>query len=70
MWADDRSKMSQNVIILELHNHIFKLHEKCILISTNMPGIGSLILKEDVDISENDKKVKSVCLVVKAMPAF
>ena len=34
------------------HDHIWNHHEKCIQISTNMPGIGSLIRKIDVKISE------------------
>ena len=27
--------------MLEFHDHIWNHHEKCIQISTNMPGIGS-----------------------------
>ena len=37
---------------LEFHNHIWNRHEKCIEISTNMPGIGSLIREIAVQISE------------------
>ena len=46
------SKMSQNVTIIlqnvkivKFHYHIWKYHEKCIQISTNMPSIG-LIIRE------------------------
>ena len=45
-------KISQNFIILEFHYHIWNHHEKCIQISTNMPGIGSLICEIDVKISQ------------------
>ena len=33
-------KSSKNSNILEFHDHIWNHHEKCIQISTNMPGIG------------------------------
>ena len=36
-------KMLKGSKILEFHDHIWNHHEKCIQISTNMPGIGSLI---------------------------
>ena len=42
----------QNVKIVEFHDHIWNHHEKCIQISTNMPGIGSLIRKIHVKITE------------------
>ena len=35
------TKFVKNVKILEFHDHIWNHHEKCIQISTNMPGIGS-----------------------------
>ena len=37
------TKFVNNVEIVEFHAHIWNHHEKCIQISTNMPGIGSLI---------------------------
>ena len=46
------SKCVKNVNILELHDHIWNHNEKCIEISTNMPGIGSLIREIDFNISE------------------
>ena len=36
-------KFLKNVNIVEFHDHIWNRNEKCIQISTNMPGIGSLI---------------------------
>ena len=36
----------------EFHYHIWNHHEKCIQKRANMPGIGSLILEIDVNISE------------------
>ena len=38
--------------ILEFYDHIWNHLEKCIHISTNMLGIGSLICEIDVKISE------------------
>ena len=64
-WADDRREQTtgvsrrqvnnvtncvQNVNILEFHVHIGNHHEKYIEISTNIPGIGSLIREIDVNI--------------------
>ena len=37
------NKFVKNVKIVEFHDHIWNKHKKCIQISTNMPGIGSLI---------------------------
>ena len=37
------TKFVTNVEIVEFHDHIWNHNEKCIQISTNMPGIGSLI---------------------------
>ena len=34
------TKLSKNVNIFEVHDHIWNHHGKCIKISTNMPGIG------------------------------
>ena len=42
----------KNVKIVEFHDHIWNHHEKCIQKSTNMPGIGLLILEIAVLISE------------------
>ena len=56
MSADDGSKIEQNLLknvnILEFHDHICNHNEKWIQISTNMPGIGSLIREIFVKISE------------------
>ena len=44
--ADNRSniiKFVKNVKIVKFHDHIWNYHEKCIRISTNMPGIGLVI---------------------------
>ena len=41
-----------NVEIVEFHDQIRNHNEKCIQISTNMPGIGSLIREIAVEISE------------------
>ena len=37
------TNLVKNVNIVELHDHIWNHHEKCIQISTNIPGIGSVI---------------------------
>ena len=50
--ADDRSKVNKIVKIVEFHDHIWNYNEKCIQISTNMPGIGLLICEIAVEISE------------------
>ena len=42
----------KNVISVEFHGHIWNHHEKYIQISTNIPGIGSVIREIDVKISE------------------
>ena len=47
------TKFVKNVEIMEFHGHIWNYHEKCIQISTNMPGIGSSIHEIAVEISEN-----------------
>ena len=41
------------VEIVEFHDHIWNHHEKCIQISINMPGIGSLIREIHVKITDN-----------------
>ena len=67
--AEERSKMSNN-FILEFHDHIWYHHEKWIQISTNMPGIGSLIREIRVKISENLREEKYFCSVKKRISAF
>ena len=47
-----RKHVVKNVKIVEFHDHTWNHHEKCIEISTNMPGIGSLIREIDFNISE------------------
>ena len=37
---------------MEFHDHIWSQYEKCIQISTNMTGIGSLIHEIDIKISQ------------------
>ena len=44
--------MLKNVNILKFGDDIQNHHEKCIEISTNMPGIGELIREIDVKMSE------------------
>ena len=46
------TKFVKNVRIMEFHDHIWNHNEKRIKISTNMPGIGSLIRKIAITISE------------------
>ena len=46
----------KNVNIVECHDHIWNRHEKYIEISTNMPGIGSVIHELAVKISRNLRK--------------
>ena len=43
-------KFVKNCNILEFHDHIWNHHVKCIQISTNMPGIGSLIREKDINM--------------------
>ena len=40
---------------MEYHDHIWNHHEKCIQISTNMPGIGSENREIAVKISETSE---------------
>ena len=42
----------KNVEIVEFHDHIWNRHEKRSQISTNTPGIGSLIREIAIKISE------------------
>ena len=42
----------KNVNILEFHYHIWNHREKCIQMSTEMPGIGSLIREITVKIEK------------------
>ena len=46
------SNFVKNVKIVEFHDNIWNHHNKCIQISTNMPGIGSLIREIAVQISD------------------
>ena len=46
------TKFVKNVEIVEFHDHMWHHNEKCIQISTNMPGIGSYIREIAVEISE------------------
>ena len=46
------TKVSTKVKIVEYHDKIWNYHEKCIQISTNMPGIGSLIHEIHVKITK------------------
>ena len=46
------TKFVKNAETVELHDHIWNHHEKCIQISTNMPVIGSQLRKIGVQISE------------------
>ena len=62
-WADDRSTLihhqsffSQNVNIIEFNYYICNLHEECIRISTNMPGIGWVIPEIGFEVWEIHKK--------------
>ena len=53
--AYDRSKMLQKISKFKrFHCYIWNHNEKCIQISTNMPGIGFKIGERDVDIWENE----------------
>ena len=47
-----RKQSGQKVNIFEFHKYTWNHHVKFIPISTNMPGIGSLIREMDVNISE------------------
>ena len=51
----------KNVKIVGFHDHIWNHHEKCIQISTNMPGIGSLIREIDVKTVKNLIKQTYFC---------
>ena len=42
----------KNVKIVECHDHIWNHYEKCIQISTNMPGVGSVICEIGFEIEE------------------
>ena len=47
---------------MELHDHIWNHHEKCIQISTNMPGIGLVNPEIAVKMSEVSKKACMILL--------
>ena len=57
-WADHRYTISQNVsnkkstLLKPITQYSCNFNEICIQISTNMPGLGSLIRETDVNISE------------------
>ena len=63
-WADDRSKISQNVPknleIIEFHYYIWNHHRKCSQISTNMPGIGLVIIEIVLWHFENSERTKNI----------
>ena len=42
---------------MEFHEHIWNRHEKCIQISTNMPGIGSLIREIHITIFQKFERI-------------
>ena len=63
------SKCAKNVKIVEFHYRIWNHNEKCIKISTNMPGIGSLIREIYINISEIGESKQRFCSV-KPMPVF
>ena len=46
------TNLVKNVKIVEFRDHIWNHNEKCIQMSTNMPGIGSLICEKDINISD------------------
>ena len=46
------TKFVKNVKIVEFHDHIWNHHEKCIKISTNIPGIGTVNHEIAVKMSE------------------
>ena len=48
---------------MEFHDHIWNHHEKWIRISTNKPGVGSLIREIVVNISEIMRKETQFCSV-------
>ena len=54
---------------MKVHDHIWNHNEKCINLSTNMPGIGSVIREIAVAISEMSTNLASFC-GVKTVPAW
>ena len=44
--------MFKNAQIQTFHDHIWNRHEKCIQISTNMPGIGLVYCDLDFELKE------------------
>ena len=55
------TNLSKTFKILEFDDYIWDLHEKCIKISTNMPGIGIVICEICLEMSESLGK-KGTCL--------
>ena len=51
-FVKNLTKFVKNVDIVEFHDQIWNHNEKWIQISTNMPGIGSLIREIAVEMSE------------------
>ena len=56
------TNLVKNVEIVKFHDHIWNHNEKCIQISTNMPGIGSLIREISVEIPEMWEAAKRLLL--------
>ena len=48
---------------MEFCNHIWNHHEKCIQLSTNIPGIGSLIGEIAVKFWESETDLRPVKLI-------
>ena len=57
------TNLVKKVKIVEFHYHIWNHNEKCIQLSTNMPGIGSVIREIAVNISEMSTILASFCSV-------
>ena len=63
------TKFVKNVDILQVHDHIWNHNEKYIQLSTNMPGIGSVIREIAVTISEMSTILASFCSL-KTIPVW
>ena len=55
------TNICKNVEIVKVHDHIWNHHEKCIQLSTNMPGIGSVIREIAGKMSEISTILDSFC---------
>ena len=62
--------MVKNVNILEFLDHIWNHHDKYIQMSTNMPGIGSLIREIDVKMSKFEKATNAKVLNMNRYPRY